>query len=290
MKIVVLGASGMLGHAMLAVLAESPTLNVIGTVRSPSSITRLSPTLRRLCHSTLDVDSQDQLVNLFATLQPDVVVNCVGLIKQLEQANDPLSVLPVNAMLPHRLARLCELSGARLIHISTDCVFSGSKGGYVEEDLSDATDLYGKSKYIGEVAYPHCVTLRTSIIGHELTGRNALVEWFLSQDGPVRGFSRAIFSGLPTVELSRVVRDYVLANTSLSGVYHVASPPINKYDLLMEISRIYDKQIVIDKDTDFVLDRSLNGKRLLQATGYVAPSWPELLVQMHDFYKSGYYV
>lgn len=280
----------MLGHAMLAVLAESPALNVIGTVRSPSSIARLSPALRRLCHSTLDVDSQDQLVNLFATLQPDVVVNCVGLIKQLEQANDPLSVLPVNAMLPHRLARLCELSGARLIHVSTDCVFSGSKGGYVEEDLSDATDLYGKSKYMGEVAYPHCVTLRTSIIGHELTGRNALVEWFLSQHGSVQGFSRAIFSGLPTVELSRVVRDYVLGNTSLSGVYHVASKPINKYDLLTEIARVYDKQIAIDKDNDFVLDRSLNGKRFLQATGYVTPTWPELLVRMHDFYKSGYYV
>lgn len=280
----------MLGHAMLAVLSASSLHNVIGTVRSPSSIARLSPALRSLCIASLDVDNQDHLVNLFATQQPDVVVNCVGLIKQLEQASDPLSVLPVNAMLPHRLARLCEIAGSRLIHVSTDCVFSGSKGNYVEEDLSDATDLYGKSKYMGEVVYPNCVTLRTSIIGHELTGKNALVEWFLSQEGSVQGFSKAIFSGLTTIELSRVVRDYVLDNNSISGVYHVASAPINKYDLLSQIADVYNKQIKIDRNIDFVIDRSLDGNRFLQATGYVTPSWPELILQMHEFYKSGYYV
>ena len=290
MKVIVLGASGMLGHAMLAVLCESPILDVIGTVRSPSSVMRLSPNLRRRCFAILDVDSQDQLVNLFATHRPDVVVNCVVLIKQLSQASDPLSVLPINAMLPHRLAHLCNLSGARLIHVSTDCVFSGSKGCYVEDDVSDATDLYGKSKYMGEVAYPHCVTLRTSIIGHELAGRHALVEWFLSQEGSVRGFSRATFSGLPTVELARVVRDYVLQNRGLSGVYHVASEPINKYDLLMQIARVYDKKITIERDSDFVIDRSLNGQCFSQATGYTPLSWPDLLMRMHDFYVSEYYV
>ena len=280
----------MLGHAMLAVLSESPMLNVIGTVRSHSSISRLSPDLRKLCSTTLDVENQDQLVSFLSLERPNVVVNCIGLIKQQAHANDPLSALPVNAMLPHRLARLCELTGARLIHISTDCVFSGLKGGYVEEDPSDATDLYGKSKYMGEVSSPHCVTLRTSIIGHELAGQYALVEWFLSQHGPVCGFSNAIFSGLPTVELSRVVRDYVLTNKSLSGIYHVASTPINKYDLLKQIANVYEKQITIEKDVNFKLNRSLDASRFLKATGYLAPSWPDLLLEMRDFYNSGYYV
>lgn len=281
----------MLGHVMLAVLSESPNLEVIGTVRSSASIKRLSPALRSLCNVTLDVDSQDQLTNLFATQQPDVIVNCVGLIKQLEQANNPLAVLPVNSILPHRLAELCKISGARLIHISTDCVFSGSKGNYLEEDLSDATDLYGKSKYIGEVFYPNTVTLRTSIIGHELNGNNALVEWFLSQNIPILGFTKAVFSGLPTVELSRVVRDYVLINKALSGVYHVASSPINKYELLSQIAHIYNKKIIISREDNFVINRSLNGSKFSQDTGYVPPSWPELILLMHNFfYTSGYYV
>lgn len=290
MKIMVLGASGMLGHAMLAVLAEQPSIDVIGTVRSKGSVDRLNSDLRQLCSAILDVGNQDELVNALAEHQPDVVINCVGLIKQLSQASDPLAVLPVNAILPHRLAHLCKLSGIRLIHISTDCVFSGSRGAYREDDISDAIDLYGKSKYLGEIDYPHCVTLRTSIIGHELSGSHALVEWFLSQQGPVRGFSRAIFSGLPTVELARVIRDYVLTNTALSGLYHVASEPINKFDLLCQIARVYSKPIEILQYDDFEIDRSLDGSRFSQATTYTPAPWPVLIERMHDFYKSNVYV
>ena len=290
MKVVVFGASGMLGHAMVAVLSENSELDVIGTIRSQLSISRLRSDLRNRCQTVLDVDDQDQLVQLFVKHRPDVVINCIGLIKQLAHANDPLSVLPVNAMLPHRLAHMCKLAGARLIHISTDCVFSGRKGAYVEEDESDATDLYGKSKYIGEVIYPHCITLRTSIIGHELSGKHALVEWFLSQERCVRGFTRAIFSGLPTVELARVVRDYVLANVSLNGLFHVASKPINKFDLLTQIANVYGKEIMIERDSELAIDRSLNGHRFEQATGYLAPPWPELLTRMHAFQMGKCYV
>jgi dTDP-4-dehydrorhamnose reductase len=290
MKIIVLGASGMLGHAMLAVLSDDPKLRVIGTVRSRSSISNLSQDLGQKCIANIDVENPDQLMNLFCAEQPDVVINCVGLIKQQANANDPLSVLPINALLPHRLANLCKISNSRLIHISTDCIFSGNKGGYHEDDLSDAEDLYGKSKYIGEVTYPHCITLRTSIIGHELAGNYALLEWFLSQTGVVRGFSHAIFSGLPTVELSKVVRDFVLPNVALSGVYHVASDAINKYDLLNQIASVYDKKIAIERDSDFQIDRSLNAERFYGATGYRAPPWEKLLLQMHNFYKSGHYV
>lgn len=280
----------MLGHVMLSVLSDNPNLKVVGTVRSFSTIRRLSSGLQSLCVSLSDVDNQDQLIKLFATEHPDVVINCVGLIKQLEKANDPLSVLPLNAMLPHRLAGLCKISGARLIQISTDCVFSGKVGNYLEEDLSDATDLYGKSKFMGEVTYSNCITLRTSIIGHELNGNYALLEWFLSQNNPICGFSRAVFSGLPTVELSRVVRDYVLNNKKLNGVYHVASSPINKYELLQQIAYVYNKKITIIKDDNFIIDRSLKSTKFLKATGYEPPTWPDLILRMYDFYKSGNYV
>ncbi len=290
MKVLVLGASGMLGHVMLSVLSEQPSVDVIGTIRSKNSVDRLNTDLRRLCSVRLDVSNQDEVADVMAKHRPDVVVNCVGLIKQLENSNDPLSVLPLNALLPHRLAHLCKLSGARLIHISTDCVFSGNRGAYCEDDVSDATDLYGKSKYMGEVYYPHCVTLRTSIIGHELSGSKALLEWFLSQQGPVYGFSRAIFSGLPTFELARVVRDYVLTNPSLSGLYHVASEPISKFDLLHQIAQVYGKTVEIEKDDKFVIDRSLNGSRFNQSTAYSPPSWPALIERMNDFFKSKSYV
>jgi dTDP-4-dehydrorhamnose reductase len=232
--------------------------------------------------SGIDVLDQDALVTSMAKVRPDIVINCVGLIKQLADGNDPLTALPINSMLPHRLAKLCDLSGARLIHISTDCVFSGRKGGYVENDLSDAEDLYGKSKYMGELHdVPHAITLRTSIIGHELISQHSLVDWFLAQEGSVLGFSRAVFSGLPTVELARVMKDFVLPHPELNGLYHVAAEPIAKLDLLSLIARQYGKSIEIIPDAALVIDRSLNSERFTEATGYKAPTWPQLIELMH---------
>lgn len=219
---------------------------------------------------------------VLARVQPDVLINCVGLIKQLADAKDPLTALPINAMLPHRLARLCELAGTRLIHMSTDCVFSGRQGAYRESDMSDAEDLYGKSKYIGELHdLPHAITLRTSIIGHELGSSHALVDWFLSQQGSVKGFTKAIFSGLPTVELARVMKDFVIPHPQLNGLYHVAAEPIAKLDLLQLVAAEYGKQVDICPDDELVIDRSLDGSRFRDATGYVAPAWPELIRRMH---------
>jgi len=223
------------------------------------------------------------LARVFAEVKPQTVVNCIGLIKQLADANDPLQALPVNAMLPHRLARLCELGGARLVHISTDCVFAGTRGNYRESDSADATDLYGRSKHLGEVTYPHTITLRTSIIGHELSSGHALLGWFLAQEGQVKGYTKAVFSGLPTVELARVVREVVLPRPELSGLFHVASAPIAKYDLLKLIADVYGKRIEIIPDDGLVIDRSLNAERFRDATGYVAPPWPELVKRMFEF-------
>jgi dTDP-4-dehydrorhamnose reductase len=185
--------------------------------------------------------------------------------------------------MPHRLAGLCKLAGARLIHVSTDCVFSGEKGKYVENDFADARDVYGKSKALGEVDYPHAITLRTSTIGHELQSEYGLLNWFLSQKGACRGYTRAVFSGLPTVVFAQVVRDIVIPNVNMSGLYHVAAKSISKYDLLKLIAGVYGKTIEIVSDDKLVIDRSLNAERFQLATGYIAPEWPELVKLMHAY-------
>lgn len=283
MRVLVLGASGMLGNAMFRVLSQGTGLEVFGTARSGSVRRFFAPEAGQRIIAGVDVENQDSLARVFAEVKPQVVVNCIGLIKQLADADDPLQALPINAMLPHRMARLCELGGARLVHVSTDCVFTGTKGNYRESDLSDATDLYGKSKFLGEVAYPRTITLRTSIIGHELASAHGLVGWFLAQEGRVKGYTRAIFSGLPTVELARVVRDVVLPRADLSGLYHVASSPIAKYDLLKLVAQVYGKAIEIVPDDAVLIDRSLNADRFKEASGYVAPPWPELVKSMFEF-------
>lgn len=281
MKILVLGATGMLGSMMMRLFQKDARYEAWGTMRDISGLKYFPvETHSRLIH-TVDVLDENRLRSVFDSVQPDVVINCVGLIKQLANADDPLIVLPVNAMLPHRLARLCGEFGARLIHISTDCVFAGDKGFYDESSESDAKDLYGKSKYIGEVTQlPHVITLRTSIIGHELNSCYALIDWFLSQKNSVNGYVNAIYSGLPTVELIRVIMDYVLPRSELNGLYQVASNPINKYDLLMLVSEVYGKKITIIPDETFSIDRSLNGARFATATNYIVPEWPQLVEMM----------
>ncbi|TVO54379.1 dTDP-4-dehydrorhamnose reductase family protein [Denitromonas halophila] len=284
MRILVLGVSGMLGNAMYRTLSESVDLEVWGSVRSSGAKRYFAESLRDRILAGVDVENMDSLSSLFERVRPQVVVNCVGLVKQLVESNDPLVALPINAMLPHRLSRYCALVGARLVHFSTDCVFSGKRGAYRESDVSDAQDLYGKSKFIGEVSDDaHALTLRTSIIGHELASHHGLVEWFLHQEGSVRGYRRVIFSGLPTVELSRVVRDVVIPQAGLSGVHHVASAPITKHDLLELVAKAYGKATRIEPDDSAVIDRSLVADQFRDLTGYVAPDWPELVRRMKHF-------
>jgi dTDP-4-dehydrorhamnose reductase len=282
--VLVIGAAGMLGHTMMRVLALDPALRVMGTVRNAASCSLLPPALRPHVHIAGDLTAEGALATLLDTAQPRAIINCAGLIKQAAHAEDPLAALPVNSMLPHRLMQLCATRGIRLVHVSTDCVFSGTRGNYLESDTPDARDVYGLSKYLGEVAAPHAVTLRTSIIGPELgTAAHGLLGWFLSQHTPVRGFTRAVFSGLPTVELARIVRDIVLPDASLQGLYHVAAAPINKHDLLCLVAQIYGRDTDIAADDTLVIDRSLNAGRFHAHTGYTAPAWPELVRQMHEF-------
>ncbi|MEN8801472.1 MAG: SDR family oxidoreductase [Thiogranum sp.] len=285
MRILVLGASGMLGSAMIRVLDEHGDFDVYGSARS-IDVGRFFPTkIAQRLISGVDVENHDALITAFSQVRPQLVINCVGLIKQLSEASDPLRSIPVNALLPHRLARLCGVSGARLVHISTDCVFSGGQGGYSESDPSDARDLYGVSKYLGEVHYPDTVTLRTSIIGHALDNSNGLIDWFLAQQGQCRGFTRAVFSGLPSVVLAQVVRDVIIPDSGLHGLYHVAADPIAKFDLLELVAEVYGKSIEIIPDDSLQVDRSLNAERFRAATDYVVPDWPELIRVMHSYYS-----
>ena len=283
MKVMILGVTGMLGNAMFRVLSDGPDVDVYGIARSNNARQHFSNKLSERVMVGIDVESNDSLVRAYAAVQPDVVVNCVGLVKQLADANDPLQAVPINTLLPHRLAALCQATCSRLVHISTDCVFSGAKGNYLETDFPDAYDLYGRSKLLGEVDYRHAVTLRTSIVGHELSGNRSLINWFLSQQGSVKGFTRAIFSGLPTVELATVVRDIVLPSKDLHGLYHVSAKPISKYDLLHLVAKTYGKNIEIVPSESFVIDRSLNSDRFRDATNYVPPDWSALVQRMYEF-------
>ena len=281
--ILVLGASGMLGNAMLRYFASRTGHDVVGVVRSERSAQLLPPGVRDHVIEGGDVEDFDSLVQVFDLSRPTVVINCVGLVKQLGNAKDPLAAIPINAVLPHRLARLCSLAHARLIHLSTDCVFSGAKGMYVEDDLPDATDVYGRTKLLGEVDYPHALTLRTSIIGHELAGHHSLVCWFLAQKEAVRGFSKAVFSGFPTVEIARIIDEYILPRSELSGLYHLSADPIDKFRLLQLIAKVYGKEIRIDEDPALVIDRSLDSNRFRATTGFQPEPWLELVRRMNAF-------
>jgi len=282
-KVLVVGASGMIGSTVLRVLSENSNWEVFGTIRDKSVKRFFSATVGERLRADVDVEHQDVLVKTLDQLRPDVVVNCAGLTKHKPDAEDPLVSIPINTLMPHRLAGLCKLIGARLIHISTDCVFSGEKGGYVEDDFADARDVYGKSKALGEVYYPHAITLRISTIGHELQSQFGLLDWFLSQEGQCKGYTRAIFSGLPTVVFAQVLRDVVIPHAELSGLYHVAAKPIGKFDLLKLIADVYGKTIDLVPDDKLIIDRSLDAGRFQLATGYVAPEWPELIKLMHAY-------
>jgi dTDP-4-dehydrorhamnose reductase len=283
LRILVIGASGLIGSTVLRVFAEREELSVVGTVRNGAIRHSFLPSVAERIIDGVDVEHPDALSSLFLRVRPDVVINCAGLTKHKAAANKVLASVPINSLLPHRIADLCALSNSRLIHVSTDCVFSGTRGAYTESDTPDAIDVYGRSKALGEVIAPHAVTVRTSTIGHELETAHGLLNWFLSQEGRCRGFRRAVFSGLPTVTFAQVLRDVVLPNADLSGLYHIAAEPINKYDLLTLIGEAYAKAIEIVPADDLVIDRSLDGSRFGEATGFEAPSWEEMIRQMHAY-------
>ena len=290
MRILILGGSGMLGHRLWLNLSQHHETWI--TVRGESTHLPDIPEFpKQFIRTNVDALIFDEVVRALASIQPDLVINCIGLIKQHGHlAKDPIFSISLNALLPHRISLICRTAKVRMIHISTDCVFSGRKGNYVEADHSDAEDLYGRTKFLGEVAYPpHTITLRTSIIGRELKSRLGLIEWFLSQQGTINGFKKAIYSGFTTDELSRIILQYVIPHPELIGVYHVSSEPISKYDLLLLARQAFQHDVEILPDETFVCDRSLNSTLFRQAAGYTPPSWSEMITNLaatSPFYSS----
>lgn len=283
MKILIYGASGMLGSTLFRYFSQDKNFRVFGTFRK-APIEYFPTTDRAKIIEDIHVEDSNALKRAMLKAKPDIVINCIGIIKQLAAAKDPIPAITINSLLPHQLAKLSKAYNARLIHISTDCVFSGSEGFYTEQHIPDAIDLYDRSKLLGEVVdQSHALTLRTSMIGHELHTNLSLVDWFLSQQNEVQGFKRAIFSGFPTIELAKIIKKIIKECPDLSGLYNVAAQPINKFDLLQLIAQIYGKDIRIIENTQFVIDRSLNGTRFNQATGYQAPAWPVLIRKMFEF-------
>lgn len=282
MRVLILGGSGMLGHKLWQVFA--PRFDSYVTFRGQASA-YAGAGLFDPARSVGGVSAQDfdSVVRAFAAVRPEAVVNCVGVVKQDAAAKDPLTSIGVNSLFPHRLAQLSRAAGARLVHLSTDCVFSGRAGNYAEEARPDAEDLYGRTKLLGEVAGEGCLTLRTSMIGRELSGAHGLLEWFLSQEGGrVRGFRRAVFSGFTTAALAELIAEVVENHAGLSGVWHAAAEPINKFDLLSLVKEIYGMRVEIEPDETFVCDRSLDGSRFREATGIRAPAWPEMIRRLRD--------
>lgn len=282
-NILILGASGMLGSAILNYFLNYSCHSVKGFVRSRDSIKLFPKSSQDNVFPFLNIDDLNPLEDYVIKNNIEVIINCVGVIKQLEESNDPLLILPANSIFPHKISSLCARHSIRFIHMSTDCVFSGNKGMYKETDTQDSNSLYGLSKYLGEVDKQNTVTLRTSIIGHELSGSKSLIDWFLSQNKPINGFDKAIFSGLPTIEIARVIDKFILTNPSLQGLFHLSAEPIDKYSLLELVAKIYDKIIKINKDSSLKIDRSLNSDKFRNATGYSPEKWPELIKLMHKF-------
>ncbi len=281
MKILVLGAAGMLGHKLLQRLALGH--DVWGTVRGdPADVPRIEGVSAERLIGGVQASALESIRRAMERVGAEAVLNCIGIVKQIDAAKDAIASISINALLPHKLAALCAERGARLIHFSTDCVFSGRAGPYRDSDPPDPLDLYGRSKLLGEVDRPGCLTLRTSIVGREVQRGTGLVEWFIAQrGGQVRGFRRALYSGLTTGAMADLVRLLIEDHPGLSGLWQVSGDPIDKYSLLCLVDRVYGLGVRIDPDETFHCDRRLDSSPFRAATGWTPPGWQSMIETMH---------
>lgn len=283
MKLLIVGASGMLGHMLFRFFLKK-NINTFGLVRNRSPLERIIPKHHHSKIIVADfVDNTAELEKFFDNYAPDIVINCVGLVKQLEGADTVTDSIRLNSLFPHQLASICMEYGSKMIHISTDCVFLGNRGGYLESDFADSRDIYGLSKFLGETSYEHCLTLRTSIIGTQLAGSSGLMEWLLGAQGEIFGYKKAFFSGLTTLEVAKFLYLYITKEIHLNGIYHLAGDVIDKFSLLELINSIYGAGKIILPNEDVVIDRSLNGVRLYKEIGYTPPKWDVMINELREF-------
>ena len=282
-RILIVGANGLLGNTLLKFFSLKTNFFIAGTVRNRNFLKNLDVKKNIKIYDKIEAEKFDNFQKVFKKFNPDVVINCIGVVKQNIHINNPNKTIFINSLLPHYLADLCAAYKARFVHVSTDCVFSGLKGNYKESDFPDANDLYGRSKLLGEVNQLNSVTLRTSIIGHELSSNKSLLNWFLSQNKKVKGYRKSIFSGLPACEIGSVIDKFVITNPMLKGLYHLSSNPISKFDLLCIIKNVYKKNIEIVSDNKVIINRSLNSLNFQKLTGYIPKNWETLVREMKNF-------
>ncbi len=281
MRLLILGGNGMIGHQLFKNFSKKYETMV--TLRSSYKKYKINGIFDKTnSFFEIDVCHFAKLENLVIDYRPNVIINAIGITKQ--KINDEFKSEKVNSFFPKQLETLCELENIRLIHLSTDCVFSGQKGNYTETDLTDASDAYGKSKINGEIINnKNVLTIRKSTIGPELANCHGLLEWFLSQKGVIHGYSKAIFTGITTLELSRILETIIIYHKDLSGLFHISGPKISKLDLLKKMRVIFGKtktNILVDEN--FKCDRSLDGSKFFKETKYISPSWDEMLLEIID--------
>ncbi len=280
MRILIIGGTGMLGHKLVQVLGEHHDVYALCRTSEDrlSSLDLLAPDK---IFGGIDVRDFDRVRSATTASGAEIVINAVGIVKQSSAAANVLETIELNTVFPQKLAQIARESGIKVISISTDCVFDGKAGNYSETDTPNALDLYGQSKHWGEITGNNCLTIRTSIIGRELAGQHGLIEWFLSKKGTtIEGFTEAIFSGFPTIVLADIINDLVLNQPELSGIYHISSLPISKYDLLVLAKEVFNVDIHIEPSSKLRIDRSLNSERFAAVTGFKPESWPEMMRKM----------
>ncbi len=280
-KILVLGAGGMLGSGVTHILSQNLNLDVIGTVRKLPYKFKSRAGIKILKDAT-DIVALKEFV---ANSEPDIIINCIGLIKQKNIELNNIVSTKINTELPKNLEKLTSPKDFFIIHFSTDCVFSGLKGRYSECDEADADDIYGRSKFLGELKAQNTLTIRCSIIGHELYTQNSLLDWFLCQTGSVFGYKNAFFSGITTIEMGKFINLIIMKNLPISGLYHLSSSRISKFNLLKKIAHIYNKNINIIPIDEPRIDRSLVSEKLKIKMNYVPPSWHYMLKELKQFWE-----
>jgi dTDP-4-dehydrorhamnose reductase len=283
-KLIVLGSTGLLGNTLLKYFSTQSNIKCYGIIRKNSDIDKLK-SIKNVKLYKIDYKNQNDIIKVFNKIKPNLIINCIGVVKQLTHKNQLSEIIRINSFLPHYLTELANVkSKTRFIQFSTDCVFSGIKGKYKETDFPSAQDIYGRSKLLGELTYPNTLTLRTSIIGHELQTKYSLLSWFLDQKKPIKGYKNAIFSGLTALEIAKFLDKFIIPNKKLSGMYHLSGNTINKYDLLNLIKSVYKKDIKIIIDKKVKINRSLNSNLIQKHTGYKPRNWTKLIQEMFEFY------
>ena len=287
MRILVFGATGMLGHTVFKFLNQTNhNIECYGSIRNKKDEELFDIHFSKNLRIFDGFNNLDKLEKFIKKVEPQVILNCIGLIKQRDNSENQPEAIFINSLLPHQISKVCNELGIRLIHFSTDCVFSGSKGNYKESDLPDARDIYGLAKFMGEINNKNSLTIRTSIIGHELKNSLGLLEWFLGEKREITGYSKAIFSGLTTLEVSRFLLDHIFKNNKIYGVYHLASEPITKLKLLEIINNVYKSKKNIISSSSLKINRSLDGSKLIELTKYKVPNWEEMIKDLYRWNKN----